>query len=296
MSIVPEPSSVRVDTRLVGVMGWPVAHSLSPAIHNAAFRALGLSWVYVPLPVPPGEVRAALEGLRALGFAGANVTMPHKTEVAGLLGELSEDARRLQAVNTLVVRAEGLAGHNTDAPGFERFLRRDAGFDPDGRSALVYGAGGAARACALALARGGLASLTVAVREPARAEAVREVLRDLSTRIEVVELAGATGLHPDLLVNATPLGARAEELPLPSIHPELVIVDLLYHPAVTPLLREAREAGATAFGGLGLLLHQAALSFELWTGRAPPLEVMSAAALAELSERMDGGGGPSARS
>ncbi|HLE44393.1 MAG TPA: shikimate dehydrogenase, partial [Methylomirabilota bacterium] len=123
------PARVGGSTRTVGVIGWPASGSLSPVIHNAAFAALGLDWVYVPLPVPPGELRAALPGLVAAGFAGANVTMPHKTEAAGLVRDLSEDAERLQAVNTIVVGPAGLSGHNTDAPGFDRFLRRDAGFD-----------------------------------------------------------------------------------------------------------------------------------------------------------------------
>jgi len=151
-----EPSGDRVraavsgETGVFGVIGWPVAHSLSPAIHNAAFAALGLDKTYLGLPVPPGMVLEALAGLRALGFEGANVTMPHKAAVADGVDELSDDARLLHAVNTVVVDGQRLVGHNTDAPGFDRFLRRDAGFDSEGRTALIYGAGGAARACALA--------------------------------------------------------------------------------------------------------------------------------------------------
>jgi len=286
------PARVRGDTRVVGVIGWPVAHSLSPVIHNAAFAALDLAWVYVALPVPPGDAAPAVAGLRALGLAGANVTMPHKTAIAELLSELSEDARRLRAVNTLVVGPEGMAGHNTDAPGFERFLRRDAGFDPAGRSALLFGAGGAARACALALAQAGLARLLVAARDPARVD-VAAALEGLGTRVEVVPFAEAGETAVELVVNATPLGALGETLPLPPLGPETVVVDLLYRPATTPLLTAAREAGARTFGGLGLLLHQAALSFALWTGQPAPMSVMSAAALAALSEQAPGGG-PSA--
>jgi shikimate dehydrogenase len=270
-------------SRLVGVIGWPVEHSLSPVIHNAAFIALGMDWVYVPLPVPPGSVPAAIEGLPALGFAGANVTMPHKTEVAGLMHELSDDARRLRAVNTIVIGPDGPAGHNTDAPGFDRFLRRDAGFDPEGRTALIYGAGGAARACALALARAGLDRLTVALRDPTRAADLRATLEGLPMRIEVVEFLRASRGAKELVVNATPLGRHGEEVPLPAVGPESLVVDLLYRPSATPIITRAREAGAAAFGGLGLLLHQAALSFELWTGREPPMDVMSAAAIADLA-------------
>jgi shikimate dehydrogenase len=261
------------------VIGWPVEHSLSPAIHNAAFEALGMDWIDVPLPVPPGHVAEAIAGLRALGFAGANVTMPHKTECAELLEDLSEDARRLHAVNTIVVGSGSTSGHNTDAPGFERFLRQDVGFEASDRRALLFGAGGAARACALALARSGVAALSVAVRDPARADALLAGLEDLPTSVTVVSFDGVEHVEADLIVNATPLGVHGEALPLPLLGEGSLVVDLLYRPSDTPLLRTAREAGASAFGGLGLLLHQAALSFELWTGRAAPLPVMSAAAL-----------------
>lgn len=270
-------------THVVGVIGWPVSGSLSPAIHNAAFEALGLDWVYVPLPVPPGALAGAVAGLAALGFAGANVTMPHKTDAANAVDVRSEDAERLRAVNTIVVGPEGLAGHNTDVSGFDRFVRADAGFDPTGRTALLFGAGGAARAVALALARGGLKALVVATREPGRAGALEAALEGLDTTLAVVPLEDATARPSDLVVNATPLGRQGESLPLPPLAPETVAIDLVYGPGTTPFVSAAAAAGARAFGGLGLLLHQAALSFELWTGREPSLEVMSAAAVAALS-------------
>jgi shikimate dehydrogenase len=275
---------IRGSTRTVGVIGWPVDRSMSPVIHNAAFAALEMDWVYLPLPVPLGQVGTALEGLRALGFAGANVTMPHKTECAELIDELSDDARALRAVNTVAVGADALVGSNTDVLGFERFLDVDAGFDPSGRTALLFGAGGAARACALALARGGLEALTVALREPARAEPVRVLLEPFGTNVSSVRFDEARHVPANLVVNATPLGGRGESLPLPPLDPGGLAVDLLTRPASTPLLAEARRAGIAAFGGLGLLLHQGAIAFELWTGRPPPMDVMSAAALAELSE------------
>jgi shikimate dehydrogenase len=275
---------LRGTTHVVGVIGWPVGHSLSPAIHNAAFAAMGMDWVYVPLPVPPGRVREAVGGLRALGLTGANVTMPHKTEVADAVDELTEDAERLRAVNTVVVGAETTAGHNTDASGFDRFLRRDAGFDPSGGSGVIYGAGGAARACALALARGGLRTLAVALRDPGRVVDLVAALDGQETEVRAVGFDEVERLRADLVVNATPLGGRGESLPMPAVGPEGLVVDLLYRPSQTPLLERARALGASAFGGLGLLLHQAALSFELWTGQVPDLDVMSAAALAELAD------------
>ncbi len=173
-------------THVVGIIGWPVAHSLSPAIHNAAFAAEGLDWVYLPLPVRPEWLQPALIGLVPLGLAGANVTMPHKTEAAELIQRCSDDATLLRAVNTIVVRGGELEGHNTDAAGFDRFLRRDAGFDPEGRSALLYGSGGAARACALALARGGLQALTVAARDEVRAAPLVKMVEPLGVSVTLV--------------------------------------------------------------------------------------------------------------
>jgi shikimate dehydrogenase len=275
---------IRGATRVAGVLGWPVAHSLSPVIHNAAFEALDMDWTYVALPVQPGDVPAAVAGLRALGFAGANVTMPHKEAVAAAMDELTEDADRLRAVNTIEIRADRLIGHNTDAPGFARFLERDAGFDPAGKTALVFGAGGAARACALAAARAGRTRVVVALREPARAAPLADALNGLPSEVEAIAFDDAVDATADLVVNATPLGAHGEALVLPKLAADGLFVDLLYRPAVTPAQQAARAAGAQAFGGLGLLLHQAALSFELWTGRPAPLEVMSAAAVAALAE------------
>jgi len=270
-------------TRVAAVLGWPVAHSLSPVIHNAAFTALGMDWTYVALPVEPGTVPAAVAGLRALGLSGANVTMPHKEAVADAMDELTEDAERVRAVNTIEVRDDRLVGHNTDAPGFARFLEHDAGFDPAGKTALLFGAGGAARACALAVARAGLTRIVVALREPARAAPLAAALDGFETQVEAIAFDDAGDATADLVINATPLGAHGEELPLPKLGSDGLLVDLLYRPAVTPAQQAARAAGVRAFGGLGLLLYQAALSFELWTGRPAPLEVMSAAALAALA-------------
>ena len=272
-------------TRVAAVLGLPVAHSLSPVIHNAAFAALDMDWTYVALPVEPGMVPAAVTGLRALGIVGANVTMPHKEAVADVMDELTDDAARLRAVNTIEMRGGVLVGHNTDAPGFARFLEHDAGFDPAGRTALLFGAGGAARACALALARAGLTRIVVALRELARARALADALDGYPTVVDVVAFDDAAEVEADLVVNGTPLGAHGETIALPRVGPDALVVDLLYRPASTPLQQAARATGAKAFGGLGLLLHQAALSFELWTGRPAPLEVMSAAAVAALADQ-----------
>lgn len=270
-------------TQIAAVLGWPIEHSLSPVIHNAAYEALGLDWAYVALLVAPGALSAALAGIEALGFVGANVTMPHKETVASSLELLSDDAALLRAVNTVHRTSAGLVGHNTDAPGFARFLEGDAGFDASGQTVLLFGAGGAARACALSLARAGATRIVVALREPVRAEALVRTLAGYETAVEAVSFENATVSRPDLIVNATPLGAHGEELPLPPLDASTVAVDLLYQPVATPLQTRVRAAGGAAFGGLGLLLHQAGLAIELWTGQPAPMDAMSAAALAAIA-------------
>ena len=221
-------------TRVAAVLGWPVAHSLSPVIHNAAFAALEMDWMYVALPVEPGAVPAAVAGLRALGIAGANVTMPHKEAVADAMDELTEDAKRLRAVNTIELRGGRLVGHNTDAPGFARFLERDAGFEPAGRTALLFGAGGAARACALALARAGLTRIVVALREPARAAPARRGARRVPHRASRRWRSRRGQAEADLVINATPLGAHGEIFAAARARRHALLVDLLYRPATTP--------------------------------------------------------------
>lgn len=269
-------------TRRAGVIGWPVDHSLSPVIHNAAFAATGLDWRYEAIPVPPDGLADALRRLVDEGFDGASVTMPHKGGAAERMDSLSEDARRLAAVNTILV-ADGLHGHNTDAPGFERFLREDLAFDGSGRRALVLGAGGAARACVLALGRMGVGEIVVAARDVSRALRCAD-LAGGTAHFEAIGWDAAAAARPHLVVNATPLGGAGEPLPLPDLAGVELAVDLLYRPTVTTLLREAHGAGIAASGGLGLLLHQGALAFEIWTGQPAPIDVMSAAAVAALAD------------
>lgn len=244
---------------------------------------------YVRLPVPPGAMPEAVARLLAEGFVGANVTMPHKDAAAELADELTPDAARLHAVNTLTVTAAGgTLGANTDAPGFANFLREDASFDADGKTVLLYGGGGAARAVALAVASAGAATLVIALRDPAKGAGFAELV-DGPTDVQIIAMAdiapdrdAAPAGKTDLIVNATPLGRGGEDLPLPPLTPGMLVVDLLYAPATTPLQEAAKHVGATAFGGLGLLVHQAALSFQAWTGQKAPLEVMRDAGNAAL--------------
>jgi len=282
-------SSIKINghTQLVGLLGWPVEHSLSPAMHNAAFEVLGLNWCYVPLPVPPERVGAAVKGLAALGFCGANVTVPHKQAVMPYLDEIDETAQAIGAVNTILVREGRLIGYNTDGDGFLAALR-EAGFTPAQRRALVLGAGGAARAVAYALAQ---ADCAVAIhnRTEQRAVQLAHHIQRAGTRAPVTWLS--TDALPtevdrarfDLLVNATSVGLwpRTDATPWPETFPlpsHWTVYDLVYNPRETRLLAQARAAGATAVCGLGMLIHQGALALELWTGHPPPVETMRVAA------------------
>jgi shikimate dehydrogenase len=294
-------------TRLAGIIGDPVRHSLSPVMHNAAFQALGLDWVYLAFEVADGQAHAAMAGFRALGLVGLSVTMPHKPAVVAAVDRLSPTAAALGAVNT-VVRLPGdvVEGDNTDGAGFVDSLRQDEGFEPDGRRCLVVGAGGAARAVVKALADAAAAEVVVVGRTPSRATTAAALAGAVGRVGVIAEAADA-----DLVVNATPVGmagvgtsaaevrsidggviggARVEAAPGDSLveptllGPGQLVVDLVYNPLVTPLVEAARSRGATAVSGLGMLIHQAAHAFRLWTGEDPPLAVMSAAAMAELAK------------
>lgn len=278
-------------TRLAAVIGDPVRHSLSPVLHNAAFAALGLDWVYVALPVRAGHGALAVQAMATLGIDGLNVTMPHKSVVAGAVDRCSPVAARLGAVNTVVRSADGLLGESTDGEGFIRALRIDEGFDPAGARCLVVGAGGAARAIVLALAQAGAAQVVVNARRGSAAIAAAALAGPVGRVGTADEAEGC-----DLVVNATPLGMDpgVVELPVPErcLGAGQVVADLVYQPIRTPFVEAARARGAVALNGLGMLIHQAALSFRLWTGEDPSLEVMSAAAVGELARRAgDVGGG-----
>jgi len=288
------------ETQLVGLIGWPVAHSLSPVMQNAAFDALGLNWRYVPLPVPPDRLEAAVRGLAASGFRGVNVTVPHKQNAVPLIDTMASDAGRLGAVNTLVFddrKRSGkavISGHNTDHRGFIASLRR-GGFDPGGKRAVVVGAGGGGRAVVFGLLEADSEEIVVLDSASERAQALvgdlcAQESRRLCTRPLTQEVLLESAHAADLFVNATPVGMWPhtedsiwpEELSFPG---DLTAFDLVYNPLETHLLRRAREAGARAMDGLGMLVAQGALSFELWTGETAPVKVMRAAGERALQER-----------
>jgi shikimate dehydrogenase len=257
----------------LGVLGWPVAHSLSPAMHNAALASLGMpDWRYQRLPVPPPLFAETTRSLEGTGFVGANVTIPHKHAALAVADRASEAARAIGAANTLTFSGDGtIAAENTDAPGLIAALGRS----PRGMRVLVLGAGGSARAAAWALREAGAGDVAVWNRTPERALALA---RDLHVR------AVSDPEPADMLINCTSVGlegSRAEadaldELGLTAArigdYPD--VIDMVYRRGTTPLLKAAVQHGARTLDGLAILLAQGALSFELWTGRPAPLEVM----------------------
>ncbi len=292
-----EHAAISATTTLVGLIGWPVSHSVSPAMHNAAFAALGLDWRYLPLPVDPalpGAVGDAVRGMRALGMRGINVTVPHKQAVLPFLDRIAPAAQAMRAVNTIIVGADGaLIGDNTDAPGFIADLRAH-GVEPAGRHVLVLGAGGSARAIVYGLAQAGAGHITIANRSAARAYQLLDDLRPFlgATTGAVVTLPEGLRDVADatLIVNCTSLGMtpHADTTPWPHELPlraDQIVYDLVYNPAETLLLQQARAAGAHAIGGLGMLIWQGALAFEHWTGKSAPVATMRAAAEEQMRRR-----------
>jgi shikimate dehydrogenase len=273
-------------TAIYGVFGWPVAHSRSPAMHNAAFQELGLDARYVPLAVPPARLAHAIEAVRTLSIAGLNVTLPHKSEVMALLDEVEPNARAIAAVNTIARDGDRLVGSNTDAEGLARALRA-ADVPLAGAQVVVAGAGGAARAVIVGLAQAGAARITIGAR---RIEAAGALTRELGPYVPGCALAACdlgdalerACTSASLFVQATsatlkgdPDAARfAAALPIAALPAGAVVTDLVYKPLVTPVLERAQARGLRTVDGLGMLLHQGALAFERWTGRPAPLTAM----------------------
>jgi len=273
-------------TRLCFILGRPIAHTLSPTMHNAAFAALALPYVYLPWAVPPEGLGAAAAAFRTMeNFAGANVTVPHKEAIRVHLDALSPEAEGIGAVNTVIPRDGRLLGHNTDGVGFIASLR-EGGTDPRGARVLLLGAGGGAKGVAYALAAEGAAEITVANRSPERAEALVGALSARFPRCQFLALPlQAPGVaeavkSADVLINATSVGlAPGETLPLDlgGLRPTTLVCDLIYRPLETAFLEAARGKGCRVLNGLGMLLHQGAAGFRLFTGVDAPLDAMRAA-------------------
>jgi shikimate dehydrogenase len=296
---VPQPrqSDINAATRCCAVYGFPIHHSASPAMHNAAFAALGLNWRYLAFEVEPKNLRAAIEGAKAMRFAGLNLTVPHKLLAMEMLDALDESAKTWGAVNTVRFEARDRNGQwqplyrfsetvpaeirsqgfNTDADGIARSLREDLALDLAGAKVLLLGTGGAGQVAALRLALENVSEFFLFDCVSAKAEAVAQEIRKRHPQVKVT--TGFPKGSVDLLLNATPLGLKpGDASPLEgaafSLPQARAVYDMIYRPAETPLLKAAKNAGCKTANGLGMLLHQGAKAFEIWTGKPAPLDVM----------------------
>lgn len=280
------------NTRMVGIIGDPLDHTLSPTIHNAAFDYMGLNWCYVPMPVQEGYLREAVEGLKALRFVGVNVTMPFKTEVLPLLDEVAMFAESVGAVNTILLDKGRLIGYNTDGRGFYTALVRDLGYDVKGRKVFIMGAGGASRSVTVSLALAGCVSIVIVNRSPEKSRQLAEIVKRSAPGVEISWLSPNENYdlvvaECDVIINATPLTnfhGSVLRVPVAMLNRSQLVCDLNYSVYQPPLLQEAEARGAQVMDGKGLLLYQAAAAFEIWTGLDAPVEVMRAALHKALEE------------
>ncbi|MQG11414.1 MAG: shikimate dehydrogenase, partial [SAR202 cluster bacterium] len=263
-------------TQRLGIIGYPIGHSISPIFQQAALDHLGIDATYEKWEVTPEGVGDFVNGLRVPDSLGINITVPHKQAVIPFLDEVDEWATAAGAVNTIVNHDGHLSGHNTDGPGFLRALLVETGYDPKGTRALVLGAGGAARGILLALARGGVDSMVIANRTLERAETLAKLAKDNGVKSEAISLSGDAltdaASDADLIVNCTTVGMshgpdeHGSPVAAAQIPATAIVNDVVYTPLITPILKEAAAAGATALGGLHMLVYQGVLSFQMWTG------------------------------
>jgi shikimate dehydrogenase len=267
---------------LVGVFGYPVAENPTGVMQEAAFEDRGLNWRYLTIEVRPEDLEEAMIGLRAFGMQGVNLTIPHKVAVIQYLDRLSSEAQLIGAVNTVVREGDELVGHNTDGKGFLRSVRDDAGVDPTGKRIVFLGAGGAARAMSVELALAGTAHIIIVNRTPNRGQELAKHLSDKTpTEARYVHWQGEYSVpsEADILVNATSIGLfpQIEEMPvvaMTSIRPDLLVCDVIPNPPHTAFLRAAEAEGARTLDGLGMLVYQGAIAFQMWTGVEASIPVM----------------------
>ena len=291
-AIANTPYRITASTSVAAVIGDPVKHSLSPVIHNVGFQSLGIDWVYVAYEVKAGQARAALDAMRTFGLRGLSVTMPHKSDVADLVDTVSTAAQALKSVNTVEVAPNGLlVGHSTDGDGLVASLSAQ-GVEVTGKSILILGAGGAARSVIDALKRHRCHNIVIANRSLASGQSAQTLAAEISQSIGLKDLASLSTVISavDIVINATSIGmskdsVHSSESPLLAdlITPQHTVVDLVYHPIQTELLRNAQQRGAQTVDGLGMLVHQAALQQQIWTGLMPDVSDMYRAALQALS-------------
>ncbi len=277
---------ISTSTRLLAVFGDPIEHSLSPAMHNAAIADLGLDYVYTAFRVRESQLAVALDGVRAMGIAGVNLTIPLKQAALALVDELAKSAAEAGAVNTVVNESGRLVGHNTDSEGFVASMREDLELTPSGLRVCILGAGGAARGVSVAVARHGAASVVFAARNLERADALAGLISRLrpGCSASAVSLVDSSGMcralgSSDLLINTTPVGMHpsindAIEIELERLPSRACVADLIYNPLKTVFLRQAEARGHRIMNGVGMLAHQGALAFELWTGIKPNVQAM----------------------
>jgi len=278
-------------TSVFGIFGHPVEHTFSPGMHNAAFAKIKRDACYVPFAVAPADLGRAVRAVVALGIRGLNITIPHKETIIPFLDDLTDDARMIGAVNTIEVNRGKLIGHNTDGRGFLRSLREETGFRPKGKTILMVGSGGAARAVGINLALSGARTIILCDLDTVKASKLgREIQNKTATRVEVVSQERLEKAAPtaECIINATPLGLKpGDPLPIPRhlIRKDQLICDLVYNPLRTPLLKAARSAGADTLSGIGMLLYQGVIAFEIWTGGKAPVKVMKAALVEQIERR-----------
>lgn len=278
---------VKATTDIYGIFGHPVKHSLSPDMHNSAFNTLGLNSVYVAFDIDPESIEEAARAIRVMGIRGINITIPHKQTIIPYLDEVSPDAKLTGAVNTVKNENGKLLGYNTDVGGFLRAIREDLDFSPEGNTLFLIGAGGAARAVlsAFCMNGGAVVYITDIIKDKALELANQFKANFQNITIETVELDNQNLIEQkfneaDILVNASPAGmdgVGSLDIPLTSLNKNAVVYDLVYKPPDTSLLKEAKQLGHKASGGLSMLLYQGAESFEIWTGENAPVEIMKKA-------------------
>lgn len=269
--------------RIFGVVGYPIKHSLSPHFQNAALACLGMNAVYMPFEIAPADLKGAIPALKGLGVRGLNITIPHKQAIMSLLDGLSPEAKGIGAVNTVVFKAGRTKGYNTDGEGFIRSLKDDLKLDPKGKNVLLFGCGGAAQAIAFVLAREGAASIKFTDIDVKRAKALAAKTGKVFPKCGTLALPFVKSgidnevLASDLLVNASSVGMHKGDPCIvnpKTLHKGLAVYDIVYNPPATPLIKEAKKRGLKAMNGLGMLLYQGTLSFELFTGKQAPVAVM----------------------
>jgi len=280
------------EIRLYGLIGYPVSHSYSPAMHNAAFKQLGINAEYVLFPVQPEKFKEGFANIIARGASGLNVTIPYKERMMEYLDKISESAKLIGAVNTVVVKNGKLFGENTDGKGFVKSFKLVTGKTPKGKNIFMFGAGGAAKSVGFEMAFSGARSLVIydIFEDKAKALACR-IAKNTSSFVKAVsskdkEAMAEEILKADVLINASPCGMKKDDpklLDKKLLHKGLVVCDVIYNPPETPLLKDAKRMGLKTMNGLGMLLYQGAAAFKFWTARQAPVGVMKKALEAQIT-------------